>query len=75
MKVYTDLDAYMAIKEAAEVAGIEPDYSSLEYTIDYFTTGSLNIYDYLDRSLDFQDELFTKQSVLYPYYFGADVNE
>lgn len=49
--------------------------STTEYTIKYFKDGVLNIFDYLDRSTSFQDELFTKQLVTNPKYFGANVNE
>ena len=75
MKEYIDLDAKAVIDAEAAVAGVEPDYSSLEYNIIYYKDGHIYIYDYLDRSVSFQDELFTKEEILSPTYFGAYVNE
>lgn len=72
MKQY-DPEEKAAIDEAAAEAGIEPDYSSLEYTIIYYKDGVLNIYDYLDRSEIFQDELFEKLE-LENDYFGSFIN-
>ncbi len=74
MKEYIDLEEKARIDEEAEAAGVEPDYSSLEYNIIYYKDGELNIYDYLDRAIAFQDELFTKLTITNPTYFGADVN-
>ena len=75
MKEYIDLDAKAHIDTEAEAMGIEPDYSSLEYNIIYFKDGHINLYDYLDRSILFQDELFEKQGITSITYFGSDINK
>lgn len=75
MKEYIDLDAKAIIDEEAEAAGVEPDYSSLEYNTIYYKDGHIYIYDYLDRSLLFQDELFANEGIEEIVYFGAYVNE
>ena len=74
MKEYIDLDAKAQIDEEAAAAGVEPDYSSLEYNTIYYKDGHIYIYDYLDRSVLFQDELFTNLSIEEPVDFGAYVN-
>ena len=75
MKEYIDLDAKAIIDEEAEAAGVEPDYSSLEYNTIYYKDVHIYIYDYLDRSLLFQDELFVNEEIEEIVYFGAYVNE
>ncbi len=74
MKEYIDLEAKEEIDRIAEETSTEPDYSSLEYNVIYFKDGVLNLYDYLDRSVLFQDELFIDKEITTPTYFGAQVN-
>lgn len=42
----------------------------------YYKNNEIYLYDYLDRSIDFQDEFFSKQtpSITNPTYFGANIN-
>ena len=63
------------IDEEAIAHGTTPDYSSLEYNIIYFKDININLYDYLDRSILFQDELFEKQDITEVTYFGSDINK
>ena len=74
MKEYIDLEAKAQIDAEAEAAGVEPDYSDLEYNIIYFKDGHINLYNYLDRSINFQDELFDNLSLTNNPYFGSDIN-
>ena len=74
MKEYINMAAKEAIDKATP-AGQKPDYSSLEYKVIYYKDGKLNIYDYLDRSISFQTELFNKLLITKPINFGAYVNE
>lgn len=75
MKEYIDLDAKAQIDEEAIAHGTTPDYSSLEYNIIYFKDGHIYLYDYLDRSILFQDELFENQGITEITYFGSDINK
>lgn len=50
-------------------------YSETEYNVIYFKDGSIYLYDYLDRSTIFQDELFIKEEIEEKVYFGANINE
>ena len=74
MKEYIDLDAKAAIDAEAEELEIEPDYSSLEYNIKFYKAGKIMLYDYLDRSVLFQDELFNKLEIDNYTYFGSDLS-
>ena len=74
MKEYLDLEAKAIIDEEATSAGVEPDYSDLEYNIIYFKDGHIYLYDYLDRCINFQDELFENLSLDNNPYFGSDIN-
>lgn len=40
----------------------------------YDSENKINLYNYLDRSIKFQTELFQKQSITNYAYFGADIN-
>ena len=54
-----------------------PDEMKKDGKIIYYDSeNKINLYDYLDRSIEFQDEFFLKQtpSVTDPTYFGADIN-
>lgn len=75
MKEYLDLDEKAARDVEAEATSSEPDYTGLEYNIIYYKDGHINLYDYLDRSLLFQEELFGKLGIVNNPYFGSDINK
>ena len=75
MKEYLDPEAKAIIDEEAAAAGVEPDYSSLEYRVIYFKDGVIILYSYLDRIEEFQDELFTNLTIENYNYFGSNFKE
>lgn len=75
MKEYLDPEAKAIIDEEAAAAGVEPDYSGLEYKVIYFKDGVITLYSYLDRLEEFQDELFTNLSIDNYTYFGSNFKE
>ena len=71
MKVYLNLEEKIMIDATSKNAGIEPDYSKLEYSIEYFKDEAICMYNFLNQSLKFQDELFNKLELENTTYFGA----
>ena len=75
MKEYLDLDKKKYIDDHTP-SGTTPDYSSLEYRVNYFKDGKLYLSnDYLGRAELFQNELFNKvYTSVFKTNFGAVVN-
>ena len=74
MKEYLDLDKKKYIDDNTP-SGTTPDYSSLEYRVNYFKDGKLYLSnDYLGRAELFQNELFNKvYTSVFKTNFGAVV--